>query len=264
MTYEKVADYTLGDKLKKQFRGRGAALNGMHASSTSELMHMAEMGHDPTVNCAEQAFRNNYNTFRGERSVRSAAYEKVPKEPVHQTKNFDYGRQKNENAGKNFKQSQRVNGSEKSDAHSYKSGARYKKPIAPSAEICEPRKTIPFTFLLILITMAVMFMALIFSICEVYKTTNEISMLENELDVLRERAEMLELELEEKNDIKVIENIASEKLGMVGEESVRRKYISLSNGEHIEVLEEPEEEAAGGVMLSSIFTSLGKFFEKFS
>jgi hypothetical protein len=50
---------------------------------------------------------------------------------------------------------------------------------------------------------------------------------------------------------------------MVGGESVQRRYVTLSSGEHIEIYEEPEVEETDGVVLSSIFTSLGKFFERF-
>ena len=55
-----AADYPLADELKSEFRDRGAAVSGMQASTTSELMHRAEMGNNPRVNVAEQAFRENY------------------------------------------------------------------------------------------------------------------------------------------------------------------------------------------------------------
>ena len=46
---------------------------------------------------------------------------------------------------------------------------------------------------------------------------------------------------------------------MVKEDALQRKYVSLSEGESIEVLE-VEEEENGGVLLSSVFSSIGKFF----
>ena len=67
MTYQQRGDYRLADKLKKEFHGRGADLNGMQASSTSELMRRAGMGGDPRVNCSEEAFRENYVNRERER-----------------------------------------------------------------------------------------------------------------------------------------------------------------------------------------------------
>ena len=76
MTYQ----YTLADKMRNQFRGRGASLSGMQASSTSELVRRAGMGHDPRVNCAQQAFREQQarrNGSRNEYSRNDAMYTSV-------------------------------------------------------------------------------------------------------------------------------------------------------------------------------------------
>ena len=73
----------------------------------------------------------------------------------------------------------------------------------------------------------------------------------------------LELKIEEKNDIRTIEKIATEELGMVKEDSVQKKYVSLSDGEHIDLIEEPEQDTTSdglGTMLSSIVSALGRWF----
>ena len=57
-------EYELADKLKKQFRGRGAAVSGIAATSTSELLKRATSGRDPNVNVSEEAFRENYGAKR--------------------------------------------------------------------------------------------------------------------------------------------------------------------------------------------------------
>ena len=111
-----------------------------------------------------------------------------------------------------------------------------------------------------------MIMSIVLSFSEIYQTTSEIAQLENTLAALRDQAAELELELEEKNDIRVIEQIATEQLGMVKEDAVQRKYISLSNGEHIDIIEDEsaeEEPAASGILLSSIWSSLGNLFDYF-
>ena len=51
---------------------------------------------------------------------------------------------------------------------------------------------------------------------------------------------------------------------MVKEGPTQQKYVSLSNGERIEIFEDETKdggEESGGVLLSSIFSSLGRFFD---
>ena len=58
MMYGNTPDYQLAEKMKSRFSGRGAAVSGMRASTTSELMKRAQMGGDPSENCSELDFRN--------------------------------------------------------------------------------------------------------------------------------------------------------------------------------------------------------------
>ncbi len=102
-----------------------------------------------------------------------------------------------------------------------------------------------------------------FSIAQIYKTTDEIGDLKSQLSTLQTTAAELELKIEEKNDIRTIEKIATEELGMVKEDSVQKKYVSLSDGEHIDLVEEVEQDTANdglGTMLSSIISALGRWF----
>ena len=71
-------EYALADKLKQQFRGRGAAVSGMRATSTSELMHRAEMGRDPGENVSEEAFRELNGNPSREKTYRSASAHRNP------------------------------------------------------------------------------------------------------------------------------------------------------------------------------------------
>ncbi len=249
MTYDRVNSYTLGDKMKKQFRGRGASLSGMQASSTSELMRRATMGRDPKVNCSEQAFFDNCKKRAGAGANRSG-----------------YRADSVRTAGGARKTGYTASVGNMSNRRTAKTEARKRPaptPITPSLEVVEPAKSTPYTFILIILVAAVMFMTIIFGIAEVYSSANNKSKLENQYADLKDYAAILELKLEEKNNVEEIERIARDELGMVGEESVQRRYISLSRGEHIEVIEEVEDEAADGVVLSSIFTVLGDFFDIF-
>ena len=82
MTYNRPNEYTLGDKMKKQFSARGAAIRGMSASSTSELLNRAKMGHDPRVNCSEEAFFENYKSHKsGASEQKNKVFTSLRREP---------------------------------------------------------------------------------------------------------------------------------------------------------------------------------------
>ena len=125
------------------------------------------------------------------------------------------------------------------------------------------KKMIPPMLLAFLIVGTILFLSFIFSITEVYKASRQLDELKNQLVQLEETAQDMELQLEEKNDIREIEAIATGRLGMAKEDSLQRRFVSLSDGERIELAETPEETTAGGVMLSSVFSALGRFFERF-
>ena len=126
-------------------------------------------------------------------------------------------------------------------------------------------RAFPVGYLVMLAVVTMMIMTILFSISQIYQTTGTIDELERELSELQTMAAELELAVEEKNDIRVIERIATEDLGMVKEDAVQRKYISLSDGERIDIIadETAETDAAHGVLLSSIWSSLGSLFDYF-
>lgn len=323
MTYGNRPDYALADKMKSRFSGRGAAVSGMRASSTSELVRKAQMGGDPSENCSELDFRsgagrqpaNAQNSAPGyrpayaaypshaETSSRTASPTGTRTRPAEPQKKETpapgagrpaSGAGKNvSGAGKNI--SGGAKNANRSGMHSsakknekpaqnprkkknVKTAAKAKKkktntpkrpqPVFDGGEItevrAEGRRMKPMSAVLIVIG-TMMIMSIVLSFSEIYQTTSEIAGLEADLAALRDQAAELELELEEKNDIRVIERIATEDLGMVKEDAVQRKYISLSDGERIDIIadETAENDAAHGVLLSSIWSSLGSLFDYF-
>ena len=239
MTYQ----YTLADKMRNQFRGRGASLSGMQASSTSELVRRACMGRDPRFNCAEQAFREQQarrssgrNEYIRNDNMYTSVYSAVP------------------NANRTKKNTHTHNQQPK--AQQRRRAPIGMEPITPSLEIPVKKKFLSPVFVAMLLVSTFMVMFLVMSISDIYETTNEIADLEREISALRSDAEDLSLQLEEKNDIRLIEEIATKQLGMTKEDSLQRRYVSLSDGEHIDILEVEEEEEKG-VLLSSLFSSIG-------
>lgn len=258
-------EYVLADKLKKQFRGRGSEVRGMRATSTSELMRRAEMGRDPKENCAEQAFKENYYSHVNARKTPSARSSSQKTNTYSQKKRaVNSSRVRETRADASAAKSYSANASKNRNGAKSKSGNKasaYVK-ITPENEIRVKRKMISPVFVMLLAAVTVMVMFLVMEISNVYKAANEVSELESRLKTMQSEADELELKLEAKNDIREIEKIATNELGMAKEDTLQRRYISLSDGERIEILDSGEEdESSGGVLLSSIFSAIGELFD---
>ncbi len=274
MTYEK--NYALGDKLKREFRGRGADVKGMRATPTPELMRRAAMGKDPRENCAEAAFRESYSSRRtGTSANRSTAGNYGGYSAQRRTagaganKNSFYtakstAKRGSANTASRNKAKTRANttagkAKAKKSARSYddEGGTR----VTPAAEVSVKHKKLSPVFLACLLVGTIMVTFMITEISSVYKAANDVAQLENDIEELKAEAAELELKLEEKNDIREIEKIATTKLGMAKEDSLQRRYVSLSDGERIELIDTGEDDDQSlGVMLSSVFESIGRFF----
>lgn len=325
MTYGN--DYRLAEKMKSRFSGRGAALSGMQASTTSELMKRAQMGGDPSVNCSELDFRNgaavNRRTNPSMQTMQNGGYRpqyaQYANDPAYAGRSRSAGTGCGQNISRNVHPN--VNGNANNPRPSPQNGgqtqtqnqnpsaayanananarrsmqgntarpgtgnrkntnvkktqkaknkAKPKPKAAPGTEEItevkvEGRRMTPM-FAVFLVIGTMMIMSIVLSFSEIYQTTSEIAQLESDLADLKDTAAQLELKLEEKNDIRVIEQIATEELGMVKEDAVQRKYLSLSDGERIDIIEDENADSAtkaSGVLLSSIWSSLGSLFDYF-
>ncbi len=248
----------LAEKLRREYRGRGEDLRGVGAASTEELMRRAAMGRDPRVNVSEEAFEqrlhNRGQSFTYPQNARPRTQYTNYQRSNPQRRNTDgyTARNPGQRAGEGAGIRSRRNPEPKSRTES-----------AIPKETRVARRSLPPFFVLLLTFMTVMVLLIVFSIAQIYKTTDEIGDLKSQLSTLQTTAAELELKIEEKNDIRTIEKIATEELGMVKEDSVQKKYVSLSDGEHIDLIEEPEQDTTSdglGTMLSSIVSALGRWF----
>lgn len=249
----------LATKLRQEYRNRGEDLRGIGASSTEELMRRAQMGRDPRENVSEEAFSERLRN----RQNHAANYSSDP-----------YGAQYTASHGKRTSRpaasytEHRKNG----DGHTKRTGTKTKEKqkkqpfwkVPHDGEVKVQGRNFPVGYLAMLATVTMMIMGILVSISQIYQTTGTIADLEDELVTLQAEVDELELAIEEKNDIRVIEQIATDQLGMVKEDSVQRKYLSLSDGERIDLVEEDEEtveQGTLGTMLSSLAEAFAGFFE---
>lgn len=82
--------------------------------------------------------------------------------------------------------------------------------------------------------------------------TNQYSELKSEVNALANEESKLSTELDIKNDLRVIEDIAINKLGMVSRDLITRNYISLDDDDVIESFAEPETNVGLSTLLSAI------------
>ncbi|MGM9635541.1 MAG: septum formation initiator family protein [Candidatus Avispirillum sp.] len=87
-----------------------------------------------------------------------------------------------------------------------------------------------------IVLFAVVVMMIIFSFSQISAFKREISDLEAQRSELCEEIEKLSLDVDLKNNVREIERAATEDIGMVKSNQVQSKYISLSDGERIEVI----------------------------
>ncbi|MBQ4327553.1 MAG: cell division protein FtsL [Clostridia bacterium] len=82
--------------------------------------------------------------------------------------------------------------------------------------------------------------------------TNQYSELKSEVNALANQESKLSTELDIKNDLRVIEDIAINKLGMVSRDLITRNYIKLDEEDMVESFAEPETNVGLSTLLSAI------------
>jgi len=338
-------EFALADQLKSEFRGRGADVSGMRASSTPELMRRAEMGRDPRVNVAEEAFRENYRAHRnaartapsrppqnqaqsrqgtaasgagyaqsgassgnGNQAASRPGYRNRPaphdtlSEEIagrgrarqqradnrnsggSQTPESDPAGSRPQNGKNNARERNPGGGSKNTGAknrgaktqgsRSNGSGIRVERTRAAKkkaaaagdrTEEYELRHTkLPVAIIVLTLVGVLIIFTLVESLAEVYQTSTDIARMKETRDSLKETAAALELKLDEKNDVRTIREIAVGELGMADEDSMQRRFISVSGGERIELLEtEDDSPQAGGVLFSSLGEYINRFLGRF-
>ncbi|MBE6726137.1 MAG: hypothetical protein E7576_13260 [Ruminococcaceae bacterium] len=318
-------EFAFANQLKSEFRGRGADVSGMQATSTSELMHRAEMGRDPRENVSEEAFRENYRARRTQNGpqyapsrppvngagfagsqravpgasripaaetrtaggpgasyssrpgVRTADRSRIPERDTLSEEIAGMGRARQRAAdGREERIPSGAENTRAKQAHAGKKKIRVeqtraaKKRAAAAAagghtdEIELKRGSFPVALIALTLIAVLIIFTIVESFAKVYQTSSEIARMKAELEALKEEAAGLELKLDEKNDIRTIREIAVGELGMAEEDSMQRRFVSVSGGERIEVLEAEEDSTgAGGVLFSSLGESVSRFAERF-
>lgn len=116
----------------------------------------------------------------------------------------------------------------------------------------------PLAFVTLIIICTAMVMTILFSFAKIGESTDENNRLRAEMKSIREETEIVELQLAERDDIREIESIAVNQIGMVSSDMVQNRFISVAGADRV-VLFGEEEETAGSA--SSFLSVFGEYFD---
>lgn len=115
------------------------------------------------------------------------------------------------------------------------------------------RYSFPLSLVLLAICGTVLIMAIITTGVQINEITTENSNLKTQYNQLVKQENELSLLLETRDDLRVVEAMAKEELGMVKKDQVDRYYLTVHKEDKIEIIEAVEEEKA------SVFDDLKEF-----
>ncbi len=254
----------LCDKLKRQFAARGVAnVPQYKAPSTSVMIARVQRGLDP--------YKNAPNPLTEKRSApvqrtpeKKAALRSVPKRapgtivPATSQKHTAVPSAPIQRA-----QAPAAFSAESRQMRSAAAAARDKKAKTRYEEVRVARSPFPFAALITATIFTVILLAVMFAFVQNYELSGEISKLEAERDTLTRQEQILQLQLEQRDDIRVIEDIAVNKIGMVKNDLVENRFVSVSGGNRVELsapLQEEEEENSN--VFSGMLSAIGENFAK--
>ena len=131
-----------------------------------------------------------------------------------------------------------------------------------SEKYCRPTR-FPVSVLATILVCSVMAVFLVLSGAMIKGVSDDIDSLRNESAALSQTERELSIALEEKNDLRVIEKIAVNELGMIKKDFITKNYISMSNEDKVEIYDTDDENAdsISSTLLSAIGEQLSRFME---
>lgn len=122
-------------------------------------------------------------------------------------------------------------------------------------------KAFPVSFVFYTLVTTLMLMFVVYSYSVVNEVSYDITALESQISQTKSENERLALELDKRNDLKHIEEVATTKLGMVKSTDVVKHYVSISGGDKVVVSEkETVAKQSLGIALDSLKETVGKIY----
>ena len=131
----------------------------------------------------------------------------------------------------------------------------------PKVRTIKAKKTVPFPTSVVFVSVicTVLFMFMMLTMAQINEFTQDISALQSELSELQAMEEELKLNVELKNDLRVVENAAVNELGMVKADEVLKQYVVIGNEDKIEVV---EPETTENSLVNTVMSAIGENFRE--
>ena len=113
---------------------------------------------------------------------------------------------------------------------------------------------LPVAMLICLLVCTMTVLSVVWGSAMVGGVAEEVDSLESQVAELAETRRELNQALDRKNDLREIERIAVEELGMIGTDLITKKYISVSGIDMIEAFDTEDKESVG---LSTLLSAIG-------
>lgn len=119
-----------------------------------------------------------------------------------------------------------------------------KSVVAMHTVVVEKKYAFPASVLLIAACFTVLIMAIITTSVQINEITSENAALQRTYAELVNEENELRLLLETRDDLRVVETVAKEELGMVKKDQVDRYYLTVHKEDRIEIIEDKKEDDA--------------------
>ncbi|MBQ8552458.1 MAG: hypothetical protein IJ428_06560 [Clostridia bacterium] len=137
---------------------------------------------------------------------------------------------------------------------------RKKSIVAIHTIVVEKKYSFPLSIVLIALCFTVLIMAIVTTSVQISEITSENSALELKYNSMVSEENELRLLLETRDDLRVVETMAKEDLGMVKKDQVERYYLTVHKEDKIEIVEETEETRTS--FFDGIMSLGGEFVER--
>ncbi len=152
----------------------------------------------------------------------------------------------------------------KSGALRVSDGAAVKKKVRSVVNIhtiaAEKKYAFPMSIIIVALCFTVLVMATVTTLVQVSEITTENSALQSKYNSLVSEENELRLLLETRDDLRVVEAMAKDELGMVKKDQVDRYYLTVHKEDRIEIIQEVEEKDGG--IVEDILTFGGSLVER--
>lgn len=268
---ENPMDNPLCQRLQREFRSRG--VRGMQIGTraeTSVMLERVKRGLDPYENAADP---NKRTVSDATRPVRPRTVQSTPRvytvaQPTEEHHAHRAPAVAAASASVEHRRAAVPAAKERSTLRSdlralaceHRAQLRYRRQVLH--EEVQVRTPFPVAAVFMLCIFTIMALVLLLSFSQNYELEGELSSLYEEAARLEQLQRDLSVQLEERDDIRVIENIAVNQIGMVKNDLVESRFVSVSGGDRIELLETAEAEAVQSGLWSTMLSALGENFTR--